>query len=232
MYVSKCASSYEKGVPVKRLAVVLAVCAVMSANAFAEDFVCPPGAKYCPAPGSNGQAALPMNAPFGLGAPEAQQFAQHASQLREGEQLIMVGSADGGMAMMPQMASAPAPMPMPGFMPPPPGAPRARAPVQAQASRPVARRPAPEKRPEQMSEVANQTSRKSDLNKKPPAKKKVSKANPKAKAKAKKNVKKNVKKNAKANSKAKTPAKSKKKVEADKDEENRIPWWKGGLWRN
>ncbi len=153
----------------KRLFASLVVCSALcigsgAGRAFGEDYVCPPGAKFCPAPGS-GQASAQMTAPFGLdGAgtfnPDAR-FAQHASQLREGEQLIMVAPSGGGMAMAPASGpSAYAPAaprraaPVSGgmdFMPPPPGSRRPAASVSGPAGGETlyAAAPAPRQAPRQ-----------------------------------------------------------------------------------
>ncbi|MDR1744535.1 MAG: hypothetical protein LBS30_02145, partial [Planctomycetota bacterium] len=164
----------------KRLAASIVVCSAFligfgESRAFGEDAACPPGAKFCPTPGS-GQASAPAAAPFGFGDAGPSfgadaQFARHASQLRDGEQLIMVAPSGDGMAMLPALpAQSPTHPPVAhytsaapvaggmDFMPPPPGSPRPAASFSAPAgsgetlyatapaprqSPPAARRPAP-----------------------------------------------------------------------------------------
>ncbi len=258
-------------------------------HVLAEDYVCPPGAKFCPAPGAGQVAMLPPDAgAFGPASPAGDQFAAFRSQLHEGETLIMVApsvnmqgypaevAAAPAPARSPAYAAAPAPGGMPlDFIPPPPGAPRSAPPAPAQtyareparthqsASAPRAlaaapvRRPAPEsvrtggrasaapatlsrddpgdpraaanqakkpRRADMLSEVANETSRKGS---KSGALKSSSRDDREKKSPARKDREKD--------KKDKTDKKDNKKNKRDKKartDDDRVPWWKGGFWRN
>lgn len=89
----------------------------------AEDggYSCPPGAKFCPAPGAGAGdvAATSDFGSFGLPAPEPAQMPQgqydmHASQLYAGEQLVMVAPTAGGYGQIPQ-TQVTTPMPMASY---------------------------------------------------------------------------------------------------------------------
>ena len=94
-----------------------ALTAGFGSQAVAEEYYCPPDAKYCPAPGtaSAGAQTGDFGADFGLpqsGGPSDSQFAAFQSQLNEGEQLIMVAPSTGGgyasiAAVPPQRSMAP-----------------------------------------------------------------------------------------------------------------------------
>lgn len=115
----------------RRFAASIVACSALviglgAGTALGEDYYCPPDAKFCPAPGLAQSSAAP-DAVFGLDDSGAfgsnSQFAVHASQLQEGEKLIMVAPSTGaGMAMLPMdtpsspmLASASAPQAMGGY---------------------------------------------------------------------------------------------------------------------